>query len=230
MRLAIIIPTLNEEAYIEAALQRLAPLRARGVRVIVADGGSHDATVQRAWRGADAVVVAARGRGRQMNAGARHPLADESDVLLFLHADTALPDEADRLLLRSLANTSKAWGRFDVVIEGLSPLLRLVARLMNLRSRWSGIATGEQAIFVRRSAFVALEGFAPIPLMEDIEFSRRARLLSAPLALHEAVVTSGRRWRRHGVLRTLMRMGWVRFAFFFGADPTALARKHDNPR
>lgn len=230
MRLVIIVPTLNEEAGIDAALARLAPLRERGVRVIVADGGSSDRTVQHAWRYADAVVVSARGRGRQMNAGARHPLAAEADVLLFLHADTQLPPEADRLVLRHLSNSNCAWGRFDVSIEGSTAGLRMVSALINLRSRWTSIATGDQAIFVRRSAFVALEGFAPIPLMEDIDFCRRARLLSSPLALREKVITSGRRWERHGLWRTMVHMWRLRLAFYLGADPVALARRYDNPR
>ena len=229
MRLAIIIPTLNEAAVIDAALARLAPLRARGVRVIVADGGSSDDTVMRALKGADAVVPAARGRGRQMNAGARHPLAAESDVLLFLHADTALPPDADRLVLRTLANAPNVWGRFDVQIEG-RPMLRVIAGMMNWRSRATGISTGDQAIFVLRSAFVALDGFAPIPLMEDIDFSRRARLLSRPLALHEKAVTSGRRWERDGVWRTVLLMWRLRLAYAFGADPNELAQKYRSTR
>ena len=230
MRLAIIIPTLNEAAVIDAALARLAPLRARGVRVIVADGGSSDDTVMRALNGgADAVVPAARGRGRQMNAGARHPLAAESDVLLFLHADTALPPDADRLVLRTLANAPNVWGRFDVQIEG-RPMLRVIAGMMNWRSRATGISTGDQAIFVLRSAFVALDGFAPIPLMEDIDFSRRARLLSRPLALHEKAVTSGRRWERDGVWRTVLLMWRLRLAYAFGADPNELAQKYRSTR
>ena len=230
MRLAIVIPTLNEEAGIDATLQRLAPLRERGVRVIVADGGSADTTVQRAWQGADAVVIAARGRGRQMNAGARHPLAADADALLFLHADTQLPPDADRLILRALSNSLRVWGRFDVHIAGGLRGLRMVATLMNLRSRLTGIATGDQALFIRRGAFVALEGFAPIPLMEDIDFCRRARLLSAPLALREKVMTSGRRWERHGLWRTIVHMWRLRLAFYFGADPAMLARRYDNTR
>lgn len=240
MRLAIIIPTLNEAATIEAALARLAPLRARGVRVIVADGGSTDDTVRRALArgtsgtegtsGADAVVPAPRGRGRQMNSGARHPLAMESDVLLFLHADTQLPPDADRLVLRTLSNTTHVWGRFDVAIAGNARMLAVVAAMMNARSRWTGIATGDQAIFIERSAFVALEGFAPIALMEDIDFSRRARQLSPPLALREKVVTSGRRWEQHGVWRTIWLMWRLRLAYFFGADPSELARQYRNTR
>lgn len=230
MRLAIIIPTLNEAATIEATLQRLAPLRARGVKVVVADGGSRDDTVRRAVPLADRVLEAPRGRGLQMNAGARSPEAADADVLLFLHADTRLPDDADRLVLRALSNSLRVWGRFDVEIEGESPWLRVVARLMNWRSRITGIATGDQAIFVERSSFVALQGFAPIPLMEDIDFSRRAKRLSAPLALRARVVTSGRRWQRHGIWRTIVLMWRLRIAYFFGADPRELAQRYRDLR
>jgi rSAM/selenodomain-associated transferase 2 len=230
MRLAVVIPTLNEAATIDAALARLAPLRMRGVRVIVADGGSTDDTVRRALAGADAVVPAPRGRARQMNAGARHPLAAESDVLLFLHADTQLPADADRLILRTLANARNVWGRFDVSIAGSARMLAVVAAMMNLRSRLTGIATGDQAIFIERSAFVALEGFAPIALMEDIDFSRRARQLSAPLALRDKVITSGRRWEQHGVWRTIWLMWRLRAKYFFGADPAELAQQYRNLR
>jgi rSAM/selenodomain-associated transferase 2 len=224
--LAIIIPTLNEAATIETALARLAPLRARGVKVVVADGGSRDDTVRRAVPLADRVLACPRGRSLQMNAGARAPEAADADVLLFLHADTRLPEDADRVVLRALANSLRVWGRFDVEIEGESPWLRVVARLMNWRSRATGIATGDQAIFVERSSFVALEGFAPIPLMEDIDFSRRAKRLSRPLALRARVVTSGRRWQKHGVWRTILLMWRLRLAYFFGADPRDLAQRY----
>jgi rSAM/selenodomain-associated transferase 2 len=230
MRLAIIIPTYNEAATIEEALARLAPLRARGVKVVVADGGSRDDTVARAAPLADRVLGCPRGRGLQMNCGARAPEAAEADVLLFLHADTVLPPEADRIVLRALSNSLRVWGRFDVEIDGESPWLRIVARLMNWRSRATGIATGDQAIFVERSSFVALEGFAPIPLMEDIDFSRRAKRLSRPIALRERVVTSGRRWQRHGVWRTILLMWRLRLAYFFGADPRELAQRYRDPR
>jgi len=226
MRLAIVIPTLNEAAGIECALEWLSPLRARGVRVVVADGGSSDDTVMRALKGADAVVPATRGRGRQMNAGARHPLAADADVLLFLHADTVLPPDADRLILKTLANDQRVWGRFDVEIEGEPVMLRVVAALMNWRARLSGIATGDQAIFIKSSAFVALDGFAPIALMEDIDFCRRARLLSPPITLRTKVKTSGRRWVQNGVWRTIFLMWRLRWAYFWGADPDTLARRY----
>jgi rSAM/selenodomain-associated transferase 2 len=230
MRLAIVIPTLNEAASIETALARLAPLRARGTRVIVVDGGSTDDTVARAAAQADHVLSAPRGRALQMNAGARSPAAQDADVLLFLHADTRLPEEADRAIHRALANSRRVWGRFDVRIEGRSPWLRLVAALMNWRSRLTGVATGDQAIFIERGSFLALEGFAPIALMEDIEFCRRARRLSRPLALASRVVTSGRRWDRDGVWHTVALMWRLRLAYFFGADPDELARRYRNVR
>jgi rSAM/selenodomain-associated transferase 2 len=230
MRLAIIIPVLNEARGIEAALAQLADLRARGARVIVVDGGSGDDTVRRAAPLADRVIQAPRGRALQMNAGARAPEAADADVLLFLHADTRLPPDADRIIFRTLANADRCWGRFDVSIEGRSRWLRLIETLMNWRSRVTGIATGDQAIFVERGAFLALEGFAPIPLMEDVEFCRRARRISPPLALAARVTTSGRRWERHGVWRTVLLMWRLRLAFFLGADPAKLARHYRDAR
>lgn len=230
MRLAIIIPTLNEAAGIETALQQLSELRARGARVIVADGGSRDDTVARAARLADRVVDSPRGRALQMNAGARAPEAQECDVLLFLHADTRLPAEADRTIFRGLSNSTSRWGRFDVTIDGQAALLPLVATLMNWRSRLTGICTGDQALFVERGTFLAMEGFAPIALMEDIEFCRRARTMTPPLALRERVLTSGRRWERDGVVRTIWLMWQLRLAYFFGADPAELARRYRDAR
>ncbi|GMV59078.1 MAG: glycosyl transferase [Betaproteobacteria bacterium] len=230
MRLAIIVPVLNEARGIEAALARLAELRARGARVIVVDGGSGDGTVRRAAPLADRVIETPRGRALQMNAGARAPEAADADVLLFLHADTQLPPDADRIIFRTLANSDRCWGRFDVSIDGRSRWLPVVEALMNWRSRLTGIATGDQAIFVERGAFLALEGFASIPLMEDIEFCKRAKRISPPLALAARVTTSGRRWEKHGVWRTILLMWRLRLAYFFGADPAELARRYRDAR
>jgi rSAM/selenodomain-associated transferase 2 len=230
MRLAIIIPVLNEAATIEAALRRLLPLRERGAYVIVVDGGSHDGTLVHAAPWADRVIGSARGRAVQMNAGARDDLAQNVDVLLFLHADTVLPPEADRAIFRAVSNLPRCWGRFDVTIDGTDPWLPWIARLMNWRSRASGICTGDQAIFVTRGAFTALDGFAPIPLMEDIEFSRRASTITPPIALAQRVTTSGRRWERNGVWRTIWLMWRLRLAYFFGADPADLARRYRDVR
>jgi len=223
MHLAIIIPVLNEGRIIAPALQRLAPLRQRGVEVLVADGGSSDDTVAQASALADRVVHAPQGRAVQMNAGAA-AVAQRVQALLFLHADTALPADADRLIADAL--TRADWGRFDVRIDGAARGLGTVASMMNLRSRATGICTGDQGIFVRRDMFAALGGFAEIALMEDIEFSRRARRVGRPAAIATPVVTSGRRWESGGVVRTIVLMWELRLRYFLGADPDALARRY----
>jgi rSAM/selenodomain-associated transferase 2 len=230
MRLAVVVPVLNEAATIEAALRRLAALRQRGARVIVVDGGSGDDTAARAAPLADRVLAAPRGRALQMNAGAQAAEDTAADVLLFLHADTRLPEDADRIVARALADGSHCWGRFDVRLDAPGWPLRLIETLMNWRSRLTGIATGDQAIFVTRSAFAWLHGFAPLPLMEDIDFSSRARRLTRPAALRDRVLTSARRWQRHGVWRTVALMWWLRLSYFFGADPAALARRYRDAR
>ena len=227
MKISIIVPALNEAEGIDAVLMGLALLRNRGHELIVVDGGSSDDTVALARRAADRVVAAPRGRSSQMNAGAA--LA-RGEVLLFLHADTRLPENADTRILQGLAAGGKAWGRFDVRIEGKSRLLPVIAFFMNLRSRATGIATGDQAMFVRREAFWRAGGFPPLELMEDIALSRSLKCLSRPLCLADEVVTSGRRWERRGVLRTVLLMGWLRLAFFLGAAPANLARLYDGER
>jgi rSAM/selenodomain-associated transferase 2 len=230
MRLAVVVPVLNEAAGVEAALRRLAPLRSRGARLVVVDGGSHDDTAARAAPLADRVLAAPRGRAAQMNAGAQAEEAKAADVLLFLHADTQLPPDADREIARALADGAHAWGRFDVRLDADGWALRLVETLMNGRSRATGIATGDQAIFVTRAAFDWLHGFSPLPLMEDVDFSTRAKRLTRPAALRSRVLTSARRWQRHGVWRTVLLMWWLRLSYFFGADPAALARRYRDAR
>lgn len=217
--LSIIIPTLNEADGIADVLESLATLRERGAEVIVADGGSDDATIEIAAPLADRVIDAPRGRALQMNAGAA---AASGDTLLFLHADTRLPDDADRLIASALA-AGVAWGRFDVRIEGVHPMLAVIASMMNLRSRITGIATGDQAIFMRRRTFDAAGGFPEQPLMEDIAMSSALRRLSPPACLRERARTSGRRWEKNGVLRTIVLMWSLRLRYFLGADPAALA-------
>jgi rSAM/selenodomain-associated transferase 2 len=218
--LSIVMPVLNEAAGLPAVLQALAPFTARGAQLIVADGGSDDDTVALAQAAGAHVVAAPRGRALQMNAGAQQARAG---VLLFLHADTLLPHDADRLIAQALADGTAVWGRFDVRITGQSPLLRMVAAMMNLRSRWSGIATGDQAIFMTRAAFDAVGGFAAQPLMEDIEMCKRLRRLSRPACLRATVLTSGRRWETRGVWRTVLLMWRLRLAYWCGASPERLA-------
>jgi rSAM/selenodomain-associated transferase 2 len=217
-RLTVVVPALNEAAGIRRCLERLAPLRARGHEVIVADGGSSDGTQALAAPLADRVIAAPRGRARQMNAGAA---AAAGDALLFLHADTLLPEGADRLVLEALA--ARAWGRFDVRLDSPRAALAVVAFFMNARSRLTGIATGDQAIFVRRADFV---GFPEIVLMEDVAFSRAMRRVSPPACLRARVLTSARRWERDGVARTVLLMWRLRFAYWRGADPVELARRY----
>jgi len=221
-RLSIIVPVLNEAAGIGAALRALAPLRARGHELIVADGGSSDGTPAYCAGLANAVIDAPRGRARQMNAGAARA---RGDVLLFLHADTQLPPGAEAAIAQAL-QTGADWGRFDVHIDGRSAMLPVVATLMNARSRLTGIATGDQAIFVRRAAFESIGGFPDQPLMEDIELSRRLRARSRPACLRERVVTSGRRWDQRGAWRTIVLMWTLRLRYWLGASPEALARAY----
>jgi rSAM/selenodomain-associated transferase 2 len=241
--LSIVMPVLNEGAGVSHALQALAPLRARGVQLIVVDGCSADATVAQARLGLhireseDAsggqtgghalvdgqvpgqVISAPRGRAVQMNAGAQQA---QGAALLFLHADTQLPPDADALITAALADGTHVWGRFDVRIAGRPWMLRVVAALMNVRSRWSGIATGDQALFMTRAAFDAVGGFPDQALMEDIAISQRLLRLSRPACLRQHVITSGRRWETRGVWRTVLLMWRLRWAYWRGASPEAL--------
>jgi rSAM/selenodomain-associated transferase 2 len=222
-RISIVIPALNEAAGIAQALRPLQPLRARGHEVIVVDGGSADATVEIARPLADRVIASPPGRARQQNAGAE---AATGDVLLFLHADTLLPGEADRLVLDGLTRSGRGWGRFDVRLSGRRPALRMVERMMNLRSRATGIATGDQAIFVRAEWFRRAGGFPQIPLMEDVALSTALRRLGPPLCLRQPVLTSSRRWEERGVLRTILLMWRLRAEYALGADPARLAERY----
>ena len=215
MTLSVVMPVLNEAAGIQAALDALAPLRARGADVVVVDGGSGDGTAALAKPLADRVLSAPRGRASQMNAGAAAAIGD---VLLFLHADTRLPEGADRLILEGLARSRRSWGRFDVrFAEG--GLLRLVAIMMNTRSRLTGIATGDQAMFVTRAAFERAERFPPIALMEDVALSARLKRSGRPLCLAARVTTSGRRWHKHGTLWTILLMWRLRLRYFLRRRP-----------
>ncbi len=220
--LSIVMPVLDEAAGIRATLQALAPLRQRGAEVIIVDGGSSDTTVALATPWADRVLVAPKGRARQMNAGASQARAD---VLLFLHADTRLPARADEQVSAAMAGGA-LWGRFDVSISGRPFMLIVVAALMNVRSRCTGIATGDQAVFVRRTTFEAVQGYPDQPLMEDIELSCRLRRHAAPACLRARVTTSGRRWEARGVWRTIFLMWRLRWRYWRGESPTVLAKAY----
>lgn len=218
------MPVRNEAAGLPAVLDALQPLLLRGAELILVDGGSTDATLALARdfgrTGWVTVLTASAGRAHQMNVGADHA---QGEVLLFLHADTLLPVEADALIAQALTDGAVVWGRFDVQISGRSRWLPVIATLMNGRSRATGIATGDQAMFMTRAAFNRVGGFPAQALMEDIEMSRRLRCLSPPACLRARVRTSGRRWDSRGVWRTIGLMWALRLAYWLGASPTRLA-------
>jgi rSAM/selenodomain-associated transferase 2 len=222
-RLSVIIPTLNEAGEIGAALEALEPLRAGGCEVVVVDGGSGDGTAARAERGADRVLRSAPGRALQMNAGAA---AAGGEVLLFLHADTRLPSGAVEAVLNGLQQGGRGWGFFAVRLSGAHPALRVVERMMGMRSRLTAIATGDQAIFVRRDWFQRVGGFPAQPLMEDVALSARLRQLGPPLSLRQRVTTSSRRWETRGIARTVLLMWRLRLAYWRGVDPERLAERY----
>lgn len=225
--LTIVIPTLNEASCIESALRALAPLRARSHEVIVVDGGSEDSTAALALPLADKVLSASRGRAIQMNIGAREA---RGEVVLFLHADTRLPVDADRLVLNGLAASHLVWGRFDVRIAGRHRMLRIVGWAMNLRSRLTATCTGDQAIFVSREVLTRLGGYPPVALMEDVALSKLLRRASRPLCVRALATTSGRRWEARGVWRTMFLMWWLRLRYFFGTSPARLVQMYDDRR
>jgi rSAM/selenodomain-associated transferase 2 len=223
VKLSIVVPVLDEARRLPAFLDALAR-ECAGAEVLVADGGSRDGSVDIAARAPGLrLVSSARGRARQMNAGAA---AATGDVLLFLHADTRLPAGASDAIRRALGDSRVTHGRFDVRFDNPRAVFRVIAGLMNLRSRATGISTGDQAIFVRRATFARLGGYAEIPLMEDIELTRRLKRVGPQAALRLRVTTSARRWERDGVARTIVFMWTLRFLYLCGADPARLGRRY----
>lgn len=220
-RLSIIVPALNEADRLAATLAGLRACCTGQMQLIVADGGSVDDTVGIARRFADRVVCSARGRAVQMNAGA---CKATGDVLWFVHADTVVPAAAGDAVLGAIGERDAVWGYFDVRLDGEPALLRVVERMMKLRTRVTGVATGDQGIWVRRSVFEAVGGYAPLPLMEDVALSKRLRRLRRPLCLPLRLSTSARRWQARGTVRTVMLMWWLRLAFWLGVSPETLAR------
>ncbi|MCP5157833.1 MAG: TIGR04283 family arsenosugar biosynthesis glycosyltransferase [Gammaproteobacteria bacterium] len=222
-RISIILPVLNEQAHIVGCLDTVQRLRDQNCELIVVDGGSRDRTVKLAKPLVDQVIVSARGRAAQMNAGARQA---NGAILWFLHADSLPPSNAAYLIRAALSDSNCHWGRFDVRLSGRQPALRVVETLMNHRSRLTGIATGDQGLFVRRALFEQIGGYPPITLMEDIALSRSLRRHSRPVCLRQRVQTSSRRWEQDGIARTILLMWRLRLAYFLGADPNRLARSY----
>lgn len=223
VQLSIIVPALNEAGCIRELLRQLQALRAQGHEVIVVDGGSCDATVALAQPLVDQLLPAPAGRALQMNIGAQ---AARGRVLWFVHADTRVPEKAAPVIIESVAHAA-GWGRFDVRLSGDRLLLRLVERMMNWRSRFTGIATGDQGIFVTRELFERVGGFTAMPLMEDIDLSRRLKREQRPLCLRDTLTSSSRRWEQKGIVRTIALMWVLRLAYFLGVPPARLAMHYD---
>lgn len=221
--LSVVIPCLNEVESIGRLLESLQQARAEGVELLLVDGGSTDDTLARAAPMVDKVIVTAPGRARQMNAGSQ---AASGELLWFLHADSGIGVDFPASIVSAMAGTPRAWGWFKVRLSGRHPFFRIIEFMMNGRSRLTGIATGDQAIFVRRELFLRLGGYLDIPLMEDVELSRRLKGCSRPVVLQPRLVTSSRRWERAGILSTVWLMWRLRWSYFMGTDPVRLARRY----
>lgn len=217
-KLSLIIPVKNEAASLPLTFKHLAPFR-ETIEIIVVDGGSTDKTLAFAEQQADLCLRTLPSRAGQMNAGAR---AANHNILVFLHADTLLPANTPDLISHALRTT--CWGRFNIRLSGKARCFRVIERLINWRSRITGVATGDQAIFVRKPTFEAIGGFPNIPLMEDVALSKKLRRLKPPACIQEVAITSSRRWEQHGLLRTIITMWLLRAAYFFGVNPKRLAR------
>lgn len=223
MKVSVIIPVFNEVLAIHEALAELQWLNEAGHEVIMVDGGSTDESVALAQQGAARIIRTVKGRARQMNVGARQ---SSGDLLLFLHVDTLLPRRGFDRLLECIKEGEDVWGRFDVRLSGERKIFRVVEAMMNWRSRITGIATGDQAIFISRNLFDRVGGFPDIPLMEDVEISRRLKKVRRPICMKDAVTTSSRRWEAEGVYRTIWLMWRLRFAYWLGGDPASLVKKY----
>ena len=219
----IVIPTLNEEAEIQACLMRLQGLREEGLEVVVVDGGSIDKTPQMAEGLCDQFISTRRGRAAQMNAGA---MKAKGQFIFFLHVDTRLPEDVSELI-SSIESDILFWGHFDVKLTGQHWSFRLIESMMNLRSRLTGIATGDQVIFMSKKLYRDVNGFSEIELMEDIAMSRKLKKICLPLCLRQKVLTSSRRWERNGIISTIFKMWWLRLSYFIGVDPVRLAKQYD---
>ncbi|MBF0470889.1 MAG: TIGR04283 family arsenosugar biosynthesis glycosyltransferase [Gammaproteobacteria bacterium] len=223
MKLSIVIPMLNEGEAIASTLTPLQKDRSQGVELIVVDGGSSDNSCELALPLTDQLLHAPPGRARQMNLGAAHA---RGELLLFLHADSRLPENYLQLLVAATAGRQQCWGRFNVRLSGEKWLFRVIETMMNWRSRLSGICTGDQAIFLSAPLWQRCGGFPQQPLMEDIELSRRLKRYGSPLAIRPPLVTSSRRWEENGTLRTIVLMWRLRLLYFFGVSAETLSRQY----
>lgn len=220
---SIVIPILNEASEIRICLMQLQRFRETGLEVIVVDGGSVDKTHTLLEGLCDQILSSPRGRATQMNAGAKHA---KGEFIFFLHVDTQLPEN----FLKCIPSTKTkpfCWGRFDVTLSGKHCLFRIIETMMNLRSRWTGIATGDQVMFVSQKLFQKVAGFPEIALMEDIAMSQKLKKICLPLCLKQKVSTSSRRWEKHGIVSTILKMWWLRFSYFIGVNSMNLTKQYD---
>jgi len=218
VKISIIIPVLNEEISLSRLAEHLQFIRQQGHEIIIVDGGSVDNTLSIAYSLTDTVIISKPGRALQMNSGAA---VASGDVLLFLHADTFLPDDSVQII-SDLSLSENYWGRFDVRLSSGKFVFRLIERLMNFRSCLTSIVTGDQAMFVEKNLFDRVGGFAEIALMEDIEISQRLKKIVKPICIKQKVITSSRRWESNGVVATVLLMWKLRLYYFFGASPEKL--------
>ncbi len=224
MTISVIVPVLNEAPRLAAQLERLGAWRARGAQIIVVDGGSTDNTCELAAPRCDVLLRAERGRARQMNAGAAHATGR---LVVFLHADVAVPDSAAVELFGHAERLAAApevplWGRFSVRLSGHGVAFRIIERAMNLRSKWTGVATGDQTLFVSTALFEASGGFPQIDLMEDVALTKKLRRYARPLCSGTCVTVSSRRWEAYGIWSTVALMWYLRAAYLIGVDPKRL--------
>jgi len=225
MKLSIIIPVLNEGDDLLPTLKSLSYLKKCDHEIIIVDGGSQDNTLAIAKPYADIILTSEKGRARQMNYGASKA---NGDILWFLHADSLIPDNADQLIVNALQQTHSVWGRFNIRLSGSKWVFRIIEQFINKRSRLTGIATGDQGIFVLRREFEKLNGYAELPLMEDINLTKRLKKISLPICLQQTIITSSRRWESNGVIKTVMLMWYLRFAYFIGTPADKLIRLYKN--
>jgi len=221
--ISIIIPVINEAESLEQFLVPLQSFRSKQCEIIVVDGGSTDQTCNVADKLCDHLLVSEAGRAKQMNKGAA---CASGSVFLFLHADTILPTNFFELITRQMQHKNKPWGRFDVSLSGSELMFRIIEKMMNFRSCFTGIATGDQAMFVRREVFVKLGGFPDISLMEDVALSKMLKKIDLPLCISTRVITSSRRWEKYGIWRTIILMWQLRLAYFLGSSPDELKKRY----
>lgn len=221
--ISFIIPVLNDRDALATLLPQLQRYREKGHEVLIVDGGSNDGSVTAAREQVDRILITGTGRGRQMNLGAENA---RHGILNFLHADSIVPEEYDACIQAALKNPRHHWGRFDVTLDEPGFIFRIIGFMMNLRSRCSGVATGDQGIFVRKDFFDEAGGFKSIPLMEDIALSKALRKKSWPVCIKTRITTSAKRWKTRGVVSTIWLMWVLRLKYFLGVNPERLAEKY----